>query len=151
MIDRILEYPIVNCAMENVVSDSERAGQVPILRMDDSISMGNRIERIEDTILEQLARLLVLAEGSIDANIQNYVRQVRTTVAYAQSVCLHRVDHDDPDSDLRHDLTNHDPALALYAALEKAVRGTSRIAKLSSCQRLLTRILEMRGIQRSRN
>lgn len=132
----------------------ETSARVPLMRrIESAFQVADRRDRVQECILRLKNRLIANAEQSSDSTVQTCLREVRRFEKVIYDVCATRlnVDHEDPDSDVRHDLTNHDPMLECYAALETAQQGTNRIKKLSNCQRYLVGLLQQRGMRQSRN
>ncbi|MFA7681576.1 MAG: hypothetical protein WCX61_00935 [Candidatus Peribacteraceae bacterium] len=113
----------------------------------------NLLEKIENGILRLHQQLFACAQRIDNAAIQTLVDHITADRRDLEMFCIHRVDTENPELSINHDLTNNDGTLSLYAQLAIAMRYDcrDRLLFLYTLQREICSRLEELGIPISQN
>ncbi|MDD4627817.1 MAG: hypothetical protein PHE68_00285 [Candidatus Peribacteraceae bacterium] len=111
------------------------------------------LDDIERRIFILWRRLDHYVEQRTEESIRQLIDQIRADEKEIISLCISRVDHEDPESDILHDLTNNDFTLNLREELAIAAQFgcVKRVIFLHRLQKAVCRRLKELGINVSRN
>ena len=92
-------------------------------------------------------------EHIADEEVQSLIREIRADESSIISMCVHRLNTNDPQFCIDHDLTNNDGTLTLYERLAIAAKHglRNKVIYLHRLQETICQRLEELGIEISQN
>lgn len=129
------------------------------LRKADSLELekkrlGDRLDTVEWHMNELRSLLIERAQLCSSEEVQALVERIRIDERELREICVHRLDHNDPEVSVQHDLANNERSLSLVEELALAVQvgiHPARVVYLHRLQRDICRRLKELGIETSQN
>ena len=127
--------------------------RAPDNRLKDRNILLQLLDHIEDLIIQLHQRLYTAALQQAEPNVRALILEIQEDRRSIVELCVHNVDHYDPEISLNHDHINNDHTLSLYAQLALATKFgcRDRILFLHQLQCEICERLHELGIDTSQN